>query len=124
MSRSQKSIVIISLSVAVTFFATAYYVRHSTRASSIDEFVNMEAFNDVGRLENYDTLEDLLKRGCNKEALEFVQIQQTLLLFGLKRHMAWGDQVRDNIIARNQEVARRAKALSSRQRTFVIPTCN
>ena len=90
MSQRAKSFLIIALSVIVTFFVTAHFVRHSMLNALKIKFVEMEAFNGVYRIEAYDTLEGLLKKGCNKEALEFIKIQQTLLLSGLKQHMTWG----------------------------------
>jgi type III secretory pathway component EscR len=123
MSQRTKSFLIIALSVIITFFVTAHFVRHSMLNALKIKFVEMDAFNDVYRVEAYDTLESFLKKGCNKEALEFIKIQQTLLLSGLKQHMTWGDAVRESVVARNQEIANRANESPSRQDAFVIPTC-
>ncbi len=123
MSQRLKLILTAVLSVIVTFFATSYLVRNSMLNSMSTKFVETEAFNDVGRLEFYDTLHELLVKGCTKEALKFVQIQQSLLLSGLKRHMSWGDEVTKTINDRNQEIARRAANFSTPIRGFVIPTC-
>ena len=123
MSQRLKLILTAVLSVIVTFFATSYLVRNSMLNAMSTKFVETEAFNDVGRLEFYDTLHELLVKGCTKEALEFVQIQQSLLLSGLKRHMSWGDEVTKTINDRNQEIARRAADFSTPISGFVIPTC-
>jgi hypothetical protein len=85
--------------------------------------VEMESLNDVGRVEAYDFVEDMIKKGCNKQALEFVKDQQALLLSGLRNQMRDSEAIRKKITERNQEVADRAVKENSLKATYTYPTC-
>ncbi len=119
----------VGIAVAVTFVATAMY--YNQRVSKqilslfVAEAVEMEAFNDVGRVERYDTLEGFLRRGCVKEALEFVQGQQRLLLSGIAYRMKENEGARKTVLSRNATVAERARLEGSKSQPTVVyePRC-
>ncbi len=75
MKKHIKLILIIVLAVIATFLLTVYFVTKNTRAAFISASQDMEAFNELHRIRSYDSLEQLLIKGCNKEALEYVRNQ-------------------------------------------------
>ena len=82
----------------------------------------MQAFNDINRVENYDTLEQLLEGGCHKEALKFVKIQQQSLLSGINDYFVWRDTVKEIVKSRSNEVYVRS-VKSSRPTQYTKPMC-
>ena len=70
----------------------------------------IEAFNDVGRLETYDSLKALLQKGCFREAAEVINIQQSLLLTGIANGMELSPEVTKVVVDRNAQIAERARA--------------
>jgi hypothetical protein len=44
----------------------------------------MEAFNELDKIRSWDSVEQLLIKGCNKEALEYVRMKQSLELLHLQ----------------------------------------
>jgi len=82
----------------------------------------MQAFNDVNRVEDYDTLEQFLANGCHKEALEFVKIQQQSLLSGINDYLLWGDTVGKIVKSKSNEIYERA-IKSSRPTPYTKPMC-
>ena len=70
----------------------------------------IEAFNDVGRLETYDSLSALLQKGCFREAAQVINIQQSLLLTGIAHDMERSPEVTKVVVDRNAQIAERARA--------------
>lgn len=112
----------IFITAAITFVSTAYFTRINTVEALKLKFVEMAAFNDVRRVEDYDGLEALLVKGCHKEALEYVRIQRRTELSLLKDYFIWGDTARNTVNSRNHEVYERALKSSS-PGSYTLPTC-
>lgn len=78
MRPSTKTVLLFAGAMLLTFVVTkTYSQRYTTReviALMIAENQKMEAFNDVGRLEDFDMLGEFLRRGCMKEAQEFIEV--------------------------------------------------
>lgn len=123
-----KSTLLTAFTAATTFVATAAYYNHRVSRQVYLAFIaqvdQMEAFNDIGRLEAYDRAEDFLRRGCSKEALGLVQAQQRLLLSGIAHRMdQGGTDVRNVVLARSARVADRARAESAKGWAIEEPQC-
>ncbi|RYH34995.1 MAG: hypothetical protein EON54_19760 [Alcaligenaceae bacterium] len=123
-----KSTLLVALTAAATFVATATYYNHRVSkqvyAGFVAQAVQMEAFNDIGRLEAYDRVEDFLHRGCVKEALGLVQVQQRLVLNGIAYRMEQGgEEVRKVVLSRSGPVADRARAESAKRWAIEEPKC-
>lgn len=114
--------------ILLTFVLTATiqkrYLMKDLMSHMIAEGVKIEAYNDVGRVEDYDRLNDLLQKGCMAEALKFVQLQQSLLLSGIAYRMEENESVRDLVLKRNAAVAPRADAAAAdRNPPREVPRC-
>ena len=110
----------------VTAFFTAQKVRESTKAAFIAAAFDMEAFNELHRIESWDSLEQLLDKGCNKEALEYVKIEQSLTLSSLKWHLDNGAnpaKLEENPDESDRSIISRAHSFTSNGK-YDIPTCN
>lgn len=123
-----KSTLLVALTATVTFVATAtYYNQRVSRQVYADFFAQatqMEAFNDIGRLEAYDRVKEFLSRGCVKEAIGLVEVQQRLLLNGISYGMKQGgEEVRKVVISRSSLVADRAREESAKRWAIEEPKC-
>ena len=112
-----------ALSIAITFLATAYFVRTHTNKAFKATVFEMEAFNDVGRVEAWDRLEQLLVKGCNSEALELVRFEQTSELLALKYDLNNDAKLIKKIEERNASVVKRANDIINKGE-YQIPSCN
>lgn len=112
----------IVLTVIVTFIVTAYLVSKNTRAEFVATTYDMEAFNELHRIKSWDNLEQLLKKGCNKEALEYVTMEQSLGLGSLKWHLDNGAKLEKKLAEENRLILNRADAFISKGQ-YDIPTC-
>ncbi len=113
----------IALSIVITFLVTAYFVRMHTNKAFKATVFEMEAFNDVGRVEAWDSLEQLLVKGCNNEALEFVKIEQASELLALKYDLNNDAKLIKKIEERNSSVVKRANSIVNKG-VYQIPSCN
>ncbi len=86
------------------------FVTRQVIALMAKETRKIEAFNDVGRLETYDALRDLLGKGCVREAMDLVAVQQSLLLTGIAHDMERIPEVANVVLDRNAQAAERARA--------------
>ncbi len=82
----------------------------------------MQAFNEIGRIEALDRLEKLLVNGCNSEALEYVKIQQNMELSDLKRHVKSNVKLARMVDEKNPSVAKRITN-TIKTKSYAIPTC-
>ena len=123
MQQRLKTSLIVAVSVIFTFVATAYFAREATLRAFKAQVFEMEAFNSVGSIETYDTVESLLVKGCNKEALELVRMQQSFLLSALKYEIGHDEILKDKIMARNPEITERAYKPSPQRGSSEIPSC-
>lgn len=122
MNKKGAMIAAIALTVVASVLVTSYLVNKATIATMANKVVEVEAFNDIGRIENWDILEQLLNKGCHKEALEFVRLERSSILSSLKRKMNNDSHISGMVNDRNSEVAARAvnhAGLGS----YTIPTC-
>ena len=108
--------------VIVTFLATSYLINKNTIKAVVSSVTEMEAFNEIGRVEAWDLVEELLINGCNKEALELVKIQQHMALTDLKRHVRSDQGLIRMIEDKNPGVAKRI-ANVKKINSYAIPTC-
>lgn len=122
MKKYLKITLAIALTIIVTFVATSYLVRKETIKAFKAAVFEMEAFNEVGRVESWDRLEQLLVKGCNNEALELVKIEQSLALSALKYNVGADAKLLKKIEERNNSIAKRAYAMP-KTTTYQIPTC-
>ncbi len=121
MSPYIRTITTIAITAATTFALSAYFFSHRNNALKLT-FVEMQAFNDINRVENYDTLEQLIINGCSNDALSYVRIQQQSLLSGINDYFIWGDTVKNFVRSRNEDIY--ARALKSlRPAPYTTPTC-
>lgn len=127
MKTGYKILLSVIASVAVTFLSTVYFIhKNSTRTAVntvIHASIEMESLNDIGRVKNYDFLESLLRKGCSKEAIEFVEYQKISLLYGLQLRMNESETVRNKVIEINSSVGERAIKEASHQSSYTYPTC-
>ena len=123
MKKHIKLILIIVLAVIATFLLTVYFVTKNTRAAFISASQDMEAFNELHRIRSYDSLEQLLIKGCNKEALEYVRMEQSLGLLHLQDSLKNGARLEKSLKTENSALLERAKTISNKGKYF-IPLCN
>ena len=118
-----KIVLAILLTAIATFVVTAHFSTKNTRAAFIAATYNIEAFNELHRIESWDRLELLLVKGCNIEALEYVRMKQSLGLSSLKWHLDNGAKFERKIEEENSSILGRAKSFTSKG-NYDIPTCN
>jgi hypothetical protein len=118
-----KLIMIIVLTVIATFLVTAYFVTKNTRTAFISASQDMEAFNELHRIKSYDSLEQLLIKGCNKEALEYVRMEQSLGLLHIQDSLNNGARLEKSLETENSALLEKAKSISNKGKYF-IPSCN
>lgn len=112
----------ISVAAILTFVATSYVVRNGTISAFTHKVLEMEATNEVSRIESWDRLESLLAKGCNKEALELVRLERTSAFSLLNHHIGDDVRIRRAVQERNPEIAHRAEN-SPKFSGDQIPTC-
>ena len=114
-------LVAVSISI-VTFLATSYFLERSI-AKSIGAQVNeMEAFNEIWRIESWERIESLLIKNCYKEALEFAEMHKLTLLASLKNQVGSNEKLLKMVSEKNEEVAGKIKGLVKQNR-HTIPSC-
>ena len=123
MKKHVKFALTIVLTVIATFIVTVYVATKNTRAAFMSATYNMEAFNELHRIRSWDSLEQLLVKGCNKEALEYVRMEQSLGLSSLKWHLDNGAKLEKKIEEENSSIVSRAESFTSKGK-YDIPTCN
>lgn len=116
-------VLVIVLAVITTFLVTSYFATKNTRAGFVAATIDMEAFNELHRIRSWDSLEQLLIKGCNKEALKFVRMEQSLGLLSLKDNLKNGAKLDKALEEENSSILRRANLITS-QGKYYIPTCN
>jgi hypothetical protein len=112
----------IALTVIATLIVTAYIATRNTRAAFVAKTYDMEAFNELHRIETWDRIEQLLVKGCNKEALEYVRLEQSLALSSLKWHLDNGAQFEKKAEEDNLSIVNRARSFTGNGK-YNIPSC-
>ncbi|MDP3701620.1 MAG: hypothetical protein Q8R72_12025 [Hylemonella sp.] len=127
MKQRYKIILAFSIAALATYLVTITYAKKSEtpRALALAYKVSteMNSFNDVGRIEAYDFLENLIKRGCNKEALDFINYQRTSMLADLQSHMKESATIRNTVMDRNEKIGERADKAVPRSGSYTYPSC-
>ena len=122
MNRKGGMIAVIALSVVSSVLVISYLVNKATIAAMANKALEVEAFNDIGRIETWDLLEQLIAKGCNQEALEFVRLERSSILSSLNRRMINGSNISEMVNDRNPEVAARV-VNHAEPSSHTIPTC-
>ena len=112
----------IALTAIVTAISTAYFVTRNSTAAFVAAAFDMEAFNELHRIESWDRAEQFLLKGCNKEALEFVRVQQSLALSSLKWNLDNGAKLEKMVEEENRSIVGRAQSFTSSGK-YDIPSC-
>ena len=127
MKKHFKFALAIVLTTIATFMVTAHFATHfaikNTRAAFVAGTYDMEAFNELHRIRSWDSLEQLLTKGCNKEALEYVRVQQSLALLHLQDRLKAGAKLDEAVEEENSSILSRAKLIIN-QGKYPVPTCN
>ncbi len=120
----KKAILVITwlASLLVVGELAARYAMKGTRTAYVATTFNIEAFNEVHRIESWDSLEQLLLKGCNKEALEYVKMEQSLGLSSLKWHLDNGARLEKKVEEEKRSIISRAHAFVGEGK-YEIPTC-
>ena len=112
----------IALTAILTFVVTSYLVRKGTISAFTHKILEMEATNEVSRIESWDRLESFLVKGCNKEALELVRLERASAFSSLSYHIGDDVQLRRAVQERNPAIAQR-EAKSPKFNGYQIPAC-
>lgn len=86
------------------------YMTREVIGLTIREGRKIEALNNIGRLEAYDTLSDFLRKGCAQESKQFVELQQSLLLASIAYDMREDREVSNEVLSKSSAIAERARA--------------
>ena len=123
MKKPFKFLLAMVLTAVATFLVTSYFATKNTRAAFVAATFDMEAFNELHRIRSWDSLEQLLIKGCNKEALEYVRMEQSLGLLSLKDKLNNGAKLDKALEEENPSVLSRANSIINKGK-YYIPTCN
>jgi hypothetical protein len=85
------------------------FITKQVIALMAEESRKIETFNDVGRLETYDSLSALLHKGCLREAAQLIEIHQNLLLTGIAHEIERSPEVAKFVADRNPKLTERAR---------------
>ena len=122
-----KIILVSSIAALATYLVTITYAKKTEipRALALAYKVSteMNSFNDVGRIETYDFLESLIKKGCNKEALDFINYQKTFMVANLRSNMKESATIRNTVMDRNEKIGERADTAVPRSGSYTYPSC-
>ena len=80
------------------------------------------AFNGIHRVDSLDRLEQLLIKGCNSEALDYVRMEQSLELLELKDNIKYGAKIDKETNDEYASIIKRANTEVNKGKYF-IPTC-
>jgi hypothetical protein len=117
-----KFLLVIVLTILATFVVTSHFVLKNSRAAFVSATLDMEAFNELHRIRSRDSLEQLLIKGCNKEALEYVQMEQSLGLLSLQDNLNNGAKLDKTLQVENSSILSRAKSITNKGK-YYIPSC-
>ncbi len=123
MKKNIKLTLAIILSIICTFLVTAYFGTKNTRAAFVSASIDTEAFNELHRVRSLDNLEQLLIKGCNKEALEYVRMEQSLGLLHLQDNLNYGAKLEKPLEVEHSAILERAKSITNKGK-YIIPSCN
>lgn len=122
MKKHFKLLLAIVLTMITTFLVSSYFAMKGTRTAFVASTLNMEAFNELHRIRSWDSLEQLLTKGCNKEALEYVRMEQSLELLSLQNNLKNGARLEKDLEAENPSILSRANAITDKGK-YYIPIC-
>ena len=122
MRKHLKAALPVILAVIATFFVTSYFVTKNVRVAFVAAAIDNEAFNELHRIRSWDSLEQLLTKGCNKEALEYVKMEQSLKLLSLQRSLENGAKLDKALEEEYPSILARAKTAVNKGK-YYIPTC-
>lgn len=111
------------VAILLTAVISAHFAAKNTRAAIVATTYNIEAFNELHRIESWDNLEQLLLKGCTQKALEYVRLEQSLGLSSLKWHLDNGAQLEKKVEEENRSILSRVHSFESKGK-YEIPTCN
>jgi len=84
MKQKNKIIISVLLSSIITAVIVSSLAIKGTKKALINKFSEVEVFNEVGRVEIWSNIQELLEKGCSKEALLYVKHEKASALSGLK----------------------------------------
>lgn len=122
MKKHFKLALVIIFTAIATFLVTSHFSIKNARAAFVAVAFDMEAFNELHRIESWDRLENLLIKGCNKEALEYVRMEQSLGLSSLKWRLDNKAKLDKKVEEENSSILSRARSFAGKGK-YDIPTC-
>ena len=123
MKKYIKLLLVIVFTILATSVVTSNLVLKNSRAAFLSATIDMEAFNELHRIRSRDSLEQLLIKGCNKEALEYVQMEQSLGLLFLQDRLNNGAKLDKTLQVENALILSRAKSINNEGK-YYIPSCS
>lgn len=113
------SSLIVSIVTAVVFSSLAM---KATQNALISKFREVEIFNDVGRVEALNDIEQLLEKGCTKETLSYIKYQKSSVLAELTRQTGNNQELLKVSKERKEKVLKLMKN-NNHSGFFQIPKC-
>ena len=123
MKKYIKLLLALVLAIFTTFVVTSHFVLKNSRAAFLSATIDVEAFNELHRIKSRDSLEQLLIKGCNKEALEYVRMEQSLGLLSLQDNLNNGAKLEKTLQVENPTILSRAKLITNEGK-YYIPSCS
>ena len=117
MKQSVKTILVV-----ITSVVSSSLVNKQTIKVMTSKVLDMQALNNVRRVESWDHIEKLISKGCNKEALQFIKIKQSEVLSDIKYQIGNNHKRIKVIEKRNHNIAKRAET-SVKLNGYSVPTC-
>ena len=120
--KKSKIIIYSLIASIVTAVVFSSLVMKASQNALISKFREVEIFNNVGRVEAWNDIEQLLEKGCTKEALSYIKYQKSSILAELTR------QTRNNQESLKVSEERKEKVLKLMKNNnhsgyFQIPKC-
>ena len=122
MKQKNKLIISVLLSSIITAAVVSSLAIKGTNKALINKFREVEIFNEVGRVEIWGNIEELLEKGCSKKALLYIKNEKASVLSGLNNQVGNNHELLKVSEERKSSILKLMKN-NNHSGFFQIPTC-
>lgn len=122
MKQNNKLIITSIFSSLITALIFSYLAAKGTTHSLVNKFREVEVFNEIGRVEIWSDIEELLNKGCSSEALEYVKNEKASSLSEIQSQAEGRQHLLKLIEKRNPEILKLVKN-NKYTGSYKISTC-
>lgn len=117
-----RNTLLVAIAILTAAAVSAHFAAKNTQAAFVQSSHDLEAFNELHRINSWGRIKDLIEQGCINEALEFAKTEHELGLLTLKRNLNNGAKLERRMQEENASIIEKAKNVISKGR-YREPTC-